>query len=70
MSAGAPDPIHIKKKMIDAGENVSSLARQVGFSRDYVSMVIHGKRVGMRVRRSLCRKLSMRMDRAFPGRRT
>lgn len=68
MSAGNPDPKHIKKKMIDAGENVSSIARGMGLTRQYVSMVIHGERVGRRVRRGLCRRLGMRMDRAFPRR--
>lgn len=66
MSERRASPKAIKKRLIDTGETVAGVARELGVTRHYLSMVIHGTRTGSRIRRELCRRLGLRMDRAFP----
>jgi len=60
-------PRAIRARLAERGMTVTSLARELGWTRDYVSMTIFGDRVGRKAQRRIARALGMRMDRAFPG---
>lgn len=56
----------IKKRLIDHDLTMTGLARELGFTRDYVWMLVHNRRCCLSAQCCIAQALKMPLDEAFP----
>lgn len=52
----------IRIRMLELGMTNTQSAREFGVTRQYISLVIHGRRIGKRIRKALCDRLGLPMS--------
>ena len=61
-----PDKKALKIRLIECDETVTTLAKRLRWTRNYISMIIHGYRNPPRAQARIARALRMDLERAFP----